>query len=144
MKSPMEKMAERVNEAVLAAAFMMEGMHTADYEAYLAYTDETGAIEKADCAITHMAQLIGLASVFAMDNDMIDGVFHYEVSAEYGARYAVMAIEESRALTRPEEIELLRQVLLEYFMEATEDKVYALFVEVGIVVNIPTGDEDDE
>ncbi len=131
MKSPMEKMAERVREAILAAAFIQEGLHDFGYEAFLAYTDTDGAIEKVEAAVG-MAQVLGMVAVYAMDNDMIDGVFHYEVSAEYGAAYADTAVREGRALTTKDSREILRELLLNYFLFCEDEKVQKLLQYCGL------------
>lgn len=131
MKTPMEKMAERVREAILAAAFIQEGLHDFGYEVFLAYTDTDGAIEKVEAAVG-MAQTLGIIAVYAMDNDMIDGVFHYEVSAEYGAAYAETALREGRALTEKESREVLRYVLSSYFSSCEDEKVHKLLQYCGL------------
>lgn len=130
-RTPMELMAERVREAILAAAFIQEGLHDFGYEAFLAYTDTNGAVEKVEAAIS-MAEIIGCAVVFAMENDMMDGVFHYEVSSAYGYSYAEKAVREGRALSRSEEEDFLRTHLLTYFMNCEASDVYALFLHCGL------------
>lgn len=112
VKEDIKLMQDIVRESQLAAAFIMEGLHDFGYEAFCAYTDTDGVVEKITDAV-EMAEKIGMAIVYAHRENFDHGVLHYEISSCYGMQYAEKAVQMGRALTTKEMEILLHDILRE-------------------------------
>lgn len=109
-KELVKVMQDIMQESQLAAAFIMEGLHDFGYEAFCAYNNIDGVLEKITDAV-EMAEKIGRLVFYVYDGDFSHGVLHYEISSMYGMQYAEKAVEMGRALATKEMEVMLHDII---------------------------------
>lgn len=73
------------HQAAITAAFLMEGLHDADYERVIkAYQEHGGAIELVDAVMAWVPAIDALRAAAEAVRVEYPGVFEYEVSATFG------------------------------------------------------------